>query len=86
MAAALTRKAQHTLNSIMITQLNLLRGFENLGIQLVSYGQAFKNINESNSFRFEPIEFCDLGPKFAFEESIELLIVDVVKMLAAKST
>jgi len=57
-----------------------------LGVQLLKHGQPSKNINGSNSFKFEHVVLSDLGPKFAFEESIELLIVDVVKMLAAKST
>jgi len=37
---ALNRKAQHTLNTIMTTQLNLLRELEDLDIQLVSHRKA----------------------------------------------
>jgi len=66
--------------------LNLLRGFENLGAQLLTLGQAYKNINGSNSFRFEHVVLSDLGPKFVFEESTELPIVDVFKILAVKFT
>ena len=36
-ADALNRKARHPLSTIVITQLNLLRELEDLGIQLVSY-------------------------------------------------
>jgi len=43
-ANALTRKTQHILNTVVITQLNLLRGLENVGVQLVSHGQAYRNI------------------------------------------
>jgi len=39
-ADALSRKTQHNLNIIVITQLNLLRELEDLGIQLVPHGQA----------------------------------------------
>ena len=35
MAGALNRKAQHTLNTVVTTQLNLLRELEDLDIQLV---------------------------------------------------
>jgi len=37
---ALSRKVQHSSNIVMITQLNLLRELKDLGIQLVSHGQA----------------------------------------------
>ena len=40
MADALSRKAQHSLNIVVITQLNILRELEQLGIQLVSHRQA----------------------------------------------
>jgi len=39
-ADALSRKAQHGSNSVVITQLSLLRELEDLGVQLVSHGQA----------------------------------------------
>jgi len=39
-AYALSRKAQHSLNTVVITQLNLPRELEDLGVQLVSHGQA----------------------------------------------
>jgi len=39
-ADVLSRKAQHSLNTVVITQLSLLRELEDLGIQLVSHGQA----------------------------------------------
>ena len=39
-ADALSRKAQHSSNTVMITQLNLLRELEDFGIQLVSHGQT----------------------------------------------
>jgi len=39
-ADALSRKAQHSSNTMVITQLSLLRELEDLGIQLVSHGQA----------------------------------------------
>ena len=39
-ADALSRKAQHSSNTVVITQLSLLKGLEDLGIQLVSHGQA----------------------------------------------
>lgn len=35
MTGALNRKAQHTLNTVVTTQLNLLRELEDLDIQLV---------------------------------------------------
>jgi len=38
MADALSRKAQYSLNIVLITQLNLLRELEDLGVQLVSHG------------------------------------------------
>ena len=60
MADALTKKAQHSLNTVVITQLNLLRGLDNLGVQLVSHGQASKNINGSNSFKLEHVMLHDL--------------------------
>jgi len=60
MADALTKKAQHSLNTVVITQLNLLRGLDNLGVQLVSHGQASKNINGSNSFKLEHVVLHDL--------------------------
>jgi len=86
MANALTRKAQHTLNTIVITQLNLLRGLKNLGVQSVSHRQASKDINGSNSFKLEPVVLCDLGKTFSFEESVEHLAVDVVKVLVEAFT
>jgi len=67
---ALTRKRQHTLNTIVITQLNLLRGLENLDVQLVSNGKASKKINGYNFFKLEPIVLRGLGPTFVFGESI----------------
>ena len=36
----LSRKTQDSLNTIVITQLSLLKELENLGVQLVSNGQA----------------------------------------------
>jgi len=39
-ADALSRKAQHSSNTMVITQLNLLRELEDFGIQLVSHGQT----------------------------------------------
>ena len=39
-ADVLSRKAQHSLNTAVITQLNLLREFEDLGVELVSHSQA----------------------------------------------
>ena len=35
----LSRTAQHSSNTVVITQLSLLREFEDLGIQLVSHGE-----------------------------------------------
>ena len=61
MANALTRKAQHTLNTVVITQLNLLGRLENLDVQLVSYGQTTKNINGYKSFEFETVVLRNLG-------------------------
>jgi len=72
------------LNTVGITRMNLLRGLENLGVQLLTNGQASKIINGSNSFKFEHVLLLDLGPTFAFEESMELRIVDVMKILAEK--
>ena len=40
MAGALDRKAQHTLNTVMITLLNLLRELEDLDIQLMLHKKA----------------------------------------------
>ena len=40
MADALSRKAQHSSNTVMITQLNLLRELEDFEIQFVSHGQT----------------------------------------------
>jgi len=37
---ALSKKAQYSSSTVMITQLSLLREFEDLGIQLVSHRQA----------------------------------------------
>jgi len=37
---ALSRKAQHSSNTVVITQLSLLKELEDLGVQLVSHGQA----------------------------------------------
>ena len=39
-ADAPSRKAQHSSNTVVITQLNLLRELEEFGIQLVSHGQT----------------------------------------------
>jgi len=39
-ADTLNRKAQHTLITVVITQLNLLREFEDLAIQLISHRKA----------------------------------------------
>jgi len=39
-ADALSRKAQHSLSTVVITQLSLLRELKDLRIQLVSHGQA----------------------------------------------
>jgi len=39
-ADALSRNAQHSLNTVVITPLNLLRELEDFGIQLVSHGQT----------------------------------------------
>ena len=39
-ADALSRKAQHSSNTMVITQLSLLEELEDLRIQLVSHGQA----------------------------------------------
>ena len=39
-ADALSRKAQHSSNTVVITQLNLLRELEDFSIQLVSHGQT----------------------------------------------
>ena len=39
MAGAISRKAQHSLNTVVITQLNLLRKLEHLGVQLVLQGK-----------------------------------------------
>ena len=36
---AVSRKAQHSLNTVVITQLSILIELEDLGIQLVSHGQ-----------------------------------------------
>ena len=69
MADALTKKAQYTINIVVITQLNILRGLENLNVQSVPYGQASKNLNGSNSFKLEPIVLYNLGPTFAFTKS-----------------
>ena len=40
MADALIMKAQHSLNTVVITQMSLLKEPENLGVQLVSLRQA----------------------------------------------
>jgi len=37
-ADALSSKAQHSSNTVVITQLSLLKELEDLGIRLVSYG------------------------------------------------
>jgi len=39
-AGALNRKAQHILNTVVTTQLNLLRELEDLAIQLISHRKA----------------------------------------------
>jgi len=57
-----------------------------LGVQLLTHGQASKNVNGSNSFKLEHVILRDPGSTFAFEESMELPIVDVVKILAEKFT
>ena len=40
MAGALDRKAQHTLNTVVTTQLNLLRELEDFVIQLMLHKKA----------------------------------------------
>ena len=40
MADALSRKTQHSLNTIVITHMSLLKEFDSMGIQLVLHGQA----------------------------------------------
>jgi len=40
MAGALNREAQHILNTVVTTQLNLLRELEDLAIQLMSHRKA----------------------------------------------
>ena len=57
-----------------------------MGVQLLTHGQACKNINGSNSFKFEHVVLRDLGQTFGFEESMELPIVDVIKLLEEKFT
>jgi len=57
-----------------------------LGVQLVSHGQTFKNINGFNSFKLEPVVLHDLGLMFVFEESMKHPTVDVVKVLVEKFT
>ena len=39
-ADALSRKAQHSSNTVVITQLSLLKELEDLGVQPVSHGQV----------------------------------------------
>ena len=41
MADAVNRKAQRTMNTVVITQLNLLREFEDLDIPLVSHENVY---------------------------------------------
>jgi len=43
MADALSNKAQHSFNTIVIFQLNLLRELEGLGVQLVSHRKQVFN-------------------------------------------
>ena len=57
-----------------------------MGVQFLTHGQASKNINASNSFKFEHVILRDLRATFAFEESTKLPIVNVVKILADKFT
>ena len=40
MGDALSRKTQHSLNTIVIIQMSLLKVLENFGVQLMSHGQA----------------------------------------------
>ena len=40
MVDALNRKTQHSLHTIVITQLSLLKEVENLGVPLVSHGRV----------------------------------------------
>ena len=49
-------------------------------------GQASKNINGSNSSELEPVVLHDLRPAFAFEESMELPVIDVMIALAENPT
>jgi len=44
-ADALSRKVQHSSNTVLITHLSLLRELEDLRIQLVSYGQAHAQLS-----------------------------------------
>jgi len=37
---ALSRKTQYNLNTIVIIKLDILKDFENIGIEFVSYGKA----------------------------------------------
>jgi len=49
-------------------------------------GQASTNINGSNSSELEPVVLHDLRQTFAFEESIELPVINVVIALAENPT
>ena len=85
MADIVCKNAKHSLNTIVITQLSLLREHENLDVQLVSHGQASESNNESNSLKLALVVLHDLRSTSTFEESIELLVVDVVEVLVEKS-
>ena len=39
-ADASSRKTQHSLNTIVITQMSLLKELQSMGVQLISHGQA----------------------------------------------
>jgi len=45
LADALSRKAQHSSNTVVITRLSLLKELKNLRIQLESYGQAYVQLS-----------------------------------------
>jgi len=49
MAGGLIQKTQHNLNTVAITQLNLWRELEDLGVQLVSHGQVGVQLSELTS-------------------------------------
>ena len=48
--------------------------------------QASKNINGSNSSALESVVLYDPRPAFAFEESMELPVIDVMIALAENPT